>query len=790
MKIFSLSGFSMIVFFAAGLAFTGRGADSATPENVTDSIKDAISRQLVSEQEAEAKAAESVRLANQEFSKSNYEKAISYYLDAISILKNIGNEGTAFKRQIKKCQEQIYKCYFYWAQDLADKAENRTQAGKLDEAISYCKQAMEIYPPARREMEARIARYKRLRQAAIRKTEVTESSLVPNKENDNFDIQVMLKQGKLLYEAGQYSSAKSKFEKILLINPYNLEAIQALRAVNIKIYEGGVERADNALKERMSETAWKWATPIVPETVTGAGEGILSPEDQVVRPTEIQEKLKSIIIPRIDFEDITVPTAIKYLIDQSKQLDPEGDGVNIFLRLTPTAADATVKQQQQTQGNFDGGFDQPGQAEQAARPAQTAQATQPDFSSEGVPVVNITLENKSLGEAIYFLCKAAKLKYRVEKYAVVIASEDIPLDDLETKVFPLEHAALADIGGGEDPAMLKKHFEDRGIAFPQGSRIVYDPRISRLIVTNTLDNLSNVEQIIQNDLTAKDPMVQIQTKFIEISQTDLDELGFQYLVSSSNTGNGQLQFDRNDSTMRSAGNDDLFVFHRSVSGFDLQFAVKALNQADTQNLLSSPRITTINGQQATIRMVSEIYFPEDYSDSEMTTSQSSNLADTSLYTYMSPVPEFGDAKELGIMLSVTPEVDLARRTISLQMNPVVQGLVDWTEYTYTLSEPINRTEVIKREVIAQRTIDTKVTIYDGETIVLGGIIKDVNSEVHDKIPILGDLPLVGRLFQSRYAQSEKTNLLIFLQCRLVKPDGSHFFPDTEIRGLPEFNRLR
>ena len=91
---------------------------------------------------------------------------------------------------------------------------------------------------------------------------------------------------------------------------------------------------------------------------------------------KLKHKLNTINIPRVDFEDITIADAVKYLREQSKQLDPEGDVINIYLLLPP------------------------------------------EKKSE---VVDLVLTNKTLGEAIYFLCRAANLKLRIDKYAVVIS---------------------------------------------------------------------------------------------------------------------------------------------------------------------------------------------------------------------------------------------------------------------------------------------------------------------------------------------------------------------------------
>lgn len=73
--------------------------------------------------------------------------------------------------------------------------------------------------------------------------------------------------------------------------------------------------------------------------------------------------------------------------------------------------------------------------------------------------------------------------------------------------------------------------------------------------------------------------------------------------------------------------------------------------------------------------------------------------------------------------------------------------------------------------------------YDGQTVVLGGVINDTVAAVEDQYPILGDLPLIGRLFQSKGRSSKKVNLLVFLTNTLVNPDGTPL-RENEARGVP------
>ena len=89
-------------------------------------------------------------------------------------------------------------------------------------------------------------------------------------------------------------------------------------------------------------------------------------------------------------------------------------------------------------------------------------------------------------------------------------------------------------------------------------------------------------------------------------------------------------------------------------------------------------------------------------------------------------------------------------------------------------------------IIEVRSVETKVVCYDRATVVLGGIVKDKVSMVDDQYPILGDLPVIGRLFQSKGKGSSKTNLLIFLTATLVRSDGSLVRPDGAGGGIPTF----
>ncbi|MFA6714658.1 MAG: hypothetical protein WC082_08940 [Victivallales bacterium] len=765
-------------------------------ESIEKQINKSVNIMRSSQQQKEDKAEALIRTAKDLFVHGKYERARDEYLKAIDILQTIGysGENDAFGKKINYCKEQIYQCYYYWAMDVVEKVEEKSFGKNYNEAIELCKKASEIYPPCKKEMDKKIKRFTVLRDAAAKKYDSSEAKLVPGKKDNSYDTLVLLKQADVLVKAGKYGLAKEKYEQILLSDLYNYKAIEGLRSVNKMIDKMGTRRLYTQDKERIAEVAWEMATPVVPKVQNDGRQAIEKPIKKYMQESKIKEKLKSIIISRIDFEDITVETAVRHLREQSKQLDPEGVGVNIFLRLkAPDVKDSALAAAKPVNKEVavaaDGGgeaADEEDDEDAAAQPAAAA-------GDIGKSVIDLVLEKKNLYQAIYFLCKAANLNFRIEKYAVVIAAPNIPLDDLETKVFPVEQGALASVGGA-DSASLQEYFKDRGIKFPTGAKIVYDSRISRLIATNTLDNLTRLENIIEAELSSKDPMVQIQAKFIEIEQNDLKELGFNWTVSNSPASdNGTLDFGNSSTNLGNVTEvtPTLVNYTRNINGFNLSFDIDALNQVDSKNLLSSPRITTMNGQEASIRLVSEVYFPDDYTEAETTTTTGGSSSGADAYSYISSIPEFADPTELGIILQVTPDVDIEHRTITMTVNPTVQSFVTWTEYNYTIYRGTVPDEVsIRKPVIAARTIDTKITIYDGETIVLGGILKDTVTTINERVPFLGDIPLIGRLFQSIGTESSKVNLLIFLTCRLVKPDGTAFFPDVRPDGLAKFERLK
>lgn len=764
-------------------------------------FREDVGKEVVVREENEAQADALVKDAVKAYSEGRFKESVDSYLAAIDKLNNCSQTSEYVRSKTVECKRSISKTYYAWAQKIAHDAEKAASSGDVETAIDLCGKAKEIYPPYKDKMDDAIKRYSAIKKGVEYRVETSEATFDTKKETRLYNIEVLLKQGEVFYKDKQYDMARDKFEEVLSRDPYNSQAIDYIRRVNLRLLELGSKRMELTRNERNAETEWKSITPLIPRSASvGTREKV---NDDIIKDDSesgINRKLKEIVIDHIEFEDVTIPTVVKYLKQRSKDRDPEKVGVNIFLRLSNGAEAA------KTEGG------------EAAAPAAAS-----------APTVTMVVDDIALGEAIRYICRAANLKSRIERYAVVIASQDVPLDEVETRIYPLEKEALNIIGGGDKEA-VKTYFEKRGIAFPTGAKIVYDERISRLIVTNTPDNLGKIEDIIR-EMNVVDPQVLIQAKFVEITQNDLEELGFQYTVADignngyyemnsltgqavgnyrnnsqtsafypdGNTANGKpwptnsLAWNPNDAIVRnmntdytsyglnSSQNDQVFGYTSASGRYAYNFQVHALDQSDSADVLSTPRVTTMNGQEAVIRMITQYYYPTSWGEAEVSTSGNFSI-------FTASAPSFGDPTDEGIVLKVTPNVDADHYTITLQMNPVVQQRIDWTDYSYYVNQSgTTYTNVVRMPVIEARTVETTVSCYDGETIVLGGIIKDSTTSVDDGYPILCDLPLVGRMFQSKGKKSNKTNLLMFLTCRLVNPDGSPI-RERDMRGLPPFRQ--
>ena len=188
----------------------------------------------------------------------------------------------------------------------------------------------------------------------------------------------------------------------------------------------------------------------------------------------------------------------------------------------------------------------------------------------------------------------------------------------------------------------------------------------------------------------------------------------------------------------------------TISIFDdnINVVLKTLASSLDTNILSAPRITTVNNRKAEMKIIES--YP--WAEPEASTDQNGNVTVTWKINY----------EEIGIVLKVEPTIN-NDGMISMVLEPEVSektGDLELTTSGVTYKVPI----------IDKRSASTKVVIGDGQTLIIGGLIKDKTTKGSTKVPLLGDIPGLGYLFKSKKDTTDKTELLIFVSPTIITPN--------------------
>ena len=348
--------------------------------------------------------------------------------------------------------------------------------------------------------------------------------------------------------------------------------------------------------------------------------------------------------------------------------------------------------------------------------------------------------------------------------------------------------------------------EAKGVKFPPGASAVYTPTTGALTIVDTADQMELIEELV-NGAQAPTLMVRIAAKFVEINQTDLNDLTFNSAFNVLNGGNvglpspfpnatlprfstalpGALGFTQDSVdqliTPNSFLNNALRI-NGSLSGLQFSAFVSALAQKRSFDLLSEPAALTQSGGQATLEALRVFPYPVAF-DPPTLVQETTNVSSSSI-TVITPTPpavipttptDF-KRRNVGVRLVVKPQITADDKTVDLSLFPEVTDFEGFINYgsQINIGNPDGSTSLLSANDINQpvfntRRINTKVLIRDGSTVVLGGLIREDLQNVNDKVPVLGDIPLLGRLFQSKATTSTKRNLIIFVTANIYLNDG-------------------
>ena len=397
------------------------------------------------------------------------------------------------------------------------------------------------------------------------------------------------------------------------------------------------------------------------------------------------------------------------------------------------------------------------------------------FSEAVAGLVTVQLKNVTIDEALDAIISINGFVYTKKDGVIkVTTAQEAGKEGKQTKVFRLNNA---------DATALKVSLQK--VISSDGS-VEVDARSNSLIVTDVPRVINDVASMIKDSLDSTTPQVLIEARFIEVSVGTTEKLGVDWSPQDTTQPmvkmNGASRpttapFTQNLSNQLSnivpsaspqalpggAGSTSNATFpvanglpfvDTSTAGIgsftygtmnfsQLQVALDFLKTQTDTKVISSPRIVTVDNKQARIQVGETRRIRTSKTDA--TTATGSGVGTTTQYTY--------DKEDVGIILTVLPHVTPDGH-IHLVLQPEVSSA--------------DKNDADNIAIIQKRIAQTEVIIRDGQTIVIGGLIETKNNVTTTKIPMLGDIPVLGRLFSHSSSTPSKDELLIFVTARVVK----------------------
>lgn len=311
--------------------------------------------------------------------------------------------------------------------------------------------------------------------------------------------------------------------------------------------------------------------------------------------------------------------------------------------------------------------------------------------------------------------------------------------------------------------------------------IAVSPQSGMVVVRAFPDELRQIEQVLRTSERNVQRQVILEAKIIEVELSDGFQSGINWAgIAAFNSGDSTLQFGQtgggsifNGGRSEIEGNaglldpDNLLApITSATSAFggvntfvlntqDFNAFIELLKTQGDVQVLSSPRVSTLNNQKAVIKVGNDEYFITD-----LESTNTSTAAGTTVTPDVTLTPFFS-----GIALDVTPQV--SENEVVLHIHPMVTEVITQNKQ-FTLN---NSTQIIPLAFSSVRETDTIVRARDGQVIVIGGLMSDRSERNNAGLPGLSNIPGVGELFKHRNNKSRKTELVILLRPILAKTDS-------------------
>jgi len=630
------------------------------------------------------------------------------------------------------------------------------------------------------------------------------------------EVRSGLEEAQAFRETGQLKKAEDRYEDVLLADPFNQVATEGIK----KIYE---ERALVAEKTRdlsnleMKREVRETWNNIYPKSNSQAG-GIEISGPLTASPSyALEKKMQKTIIPQVDFNEADLETIRRALISLSRTYDPEPgkSGVNfivstdvvnaqpVTLRLRGATLAEVVRYISQISGvkvrNTDIGVAFSPLVETSPDLIPRDFRVSPSFFRASSEAVAATIAPKYGGtESVESAVSGGKEKQRLVEMGVVFPPGASAVYNRSTSILKvLNNAEMLDLIG-----QLISASEEETLLIQVGVRLIEinQTDLDSVTMNNNFGTAaygfplpSSLPASLATNGTGVTPLtpaggVGVNGQLNQIQGTGLlarnDLTAFLAPGTLAGT-NSNASYDLNTMTL---------------GGFlnTMQFSslITAISQKNSANVLANPSLVLKRGQQGKLSSIQEFKYVKEYSDPQSSIAQIVVAGgatvpgpETVLGSYPSQI---SDVVPIGVELGVKPDV-IGTDRVLLELQPTFQdfeGNINYGTQIYSVyasrplagipPNPVQQlllTNVINQPVFVKRDVKlAPIEVSDGYTLLLGGLLREDIQNVDEKIPLLGDLPVLGRMFQGKTEQAVKKNTLIFVTPRILDVSGQPLNP--------------
>ena len=679
------------------------------------------------------------------------------------------------------------------ARCLAAKGLAKQDDGKSSEAAALLRQAADLDPG-----NQHLAR----KAAAFQEEGIRQANPYPNNPAVSEDllrktseIKKLLSLADQLTETGQYLEARKKLDDVLRLDPYHRVARKKIELLEEKRMSMADRRYLASREKALAKVSEAWLPPPPAKVDPRKSRQTGAAGDS--NAAVILKKLAEIRIPELTFNERPIRAAVEELQRLSEQYDPGKKGLNFVLRLS-SAKDGT----------------------------------DPETATVSLELRDITLQT-----ALKYLCEQVrggeKLRAEVEDNAVFLLPATETGGELETRSYNLPPSLIANLPSASgDPKNLGDDIlKNIGVNLEvEGASAVCFRDTGKMVVRNTPAELNKIEARIRDAQGEKaQKQFEVETKFLQFSENDVKNFTFNLQMNSNfsipapgtpgenfspATATGGTDGLRGTAGLNQNGVSAIALqslldptypqdfsnqvgLNARVFGRGFSALLQLLQNAVGRDLVAAPRVTLADGKESTIIISREMYYPTSYTQPTVPNNDQGVGAGFILPSN----PTGFEARNIGVTLTVKGESTSIPKAVDLDFTKLevedFEGFIDYGAQIATVSsgqggaldpsaattidpvpQPIGQSPYLV-PIFSKRSLQSRVRLLDGETVGLGGLIAETVQAVDDKVPGLGDLPLVGRLFRSEASQKIKFNLVIFCTVRIIEPDGTLSFPEDE-----------